>query len=702
MDTSKHVKPVHNTKNRYLQETDTNLHNDVYHKTLYFGNDTGFEEKEALMKKKTEGCGNKSNVTECREVFDADLEKNDNSVAIEEDNRGLWGNKCEFFLAIMGYTVGLGSVWRFPYLCSRNGGGAFLIPFFLFMITSGGPLYYLEVCLGQFSGKSAGLAFEFCPLLKGIGLLQLILSVTVTWYYMLTMAWILYFLYNSFFPVLPWSTCDNKWNTNSCIGISELWTGTSVNTNYSISSTDMDNNVSIAPSYNMSSEFYNNSGHFFNTTATVLKQQSSAYEFWEYRVIRRSDGLDNMGNVQLHLLICLFLSWGLTVAAVIKGVKSLGKVVYVTATAPYIFITIMLIKGLTLDGALDGIITFLKPDFSKLLTAQVWLDAAIQVYFSLGPSWGGLITMSSYNPFHQKSFWPSIMCVMSAAFTSFYNGLVVYTLLGYMAASTGSSVQEVASQSGPGLVFVVFPTALSQMPLPQLWCVLFFIILVTVAFDSLFGLFETVTSAIVDFFPRQLISKRTLVSVSVGLAYFVFGIPLTMNGSIYLFQLADWYFSTFGLLVGSLFECIGLCWIYGTDRFAKDIEIMTGRKVCVMLRVMWGVFIPISLIIVFIVVLAQYTTPKYGYNYSAGTIATGSFIGILPITAVFLAAIVTLLRSKGHFMQRLKTSLKPSKEWIPHDRKAAEEYMEKPYTYPESWWGYIALNLRGTKDNPIF
>lgn len=57
-------------------------------------------------------------------------------------------------------------------LYSRNGGGAFLIPFFFFLITSGGPLYYLEVCLGQFTGRGAGHAFEFCPLLKGLHSVQ--------------------------------------------------------------------------------------------------------------------------------------------------------------------------------------------------------------------------------------------------------------------------------------------------------------------------------------------------------------------------------------------------------------------------------------------------------------------------------------------------------------------------------------------------
>ena len=98
------------------------------------------------------------------------LDKNEKSYV--EDNkhvaeRGQWGGRFEFLLAIIGYTVGTGSIWRFPIICAKNGGGAFLIPFLFFLITCGGPLYYLEVCLGQFSGKSAVLAFELCPLFKG-------------------------------------------------------------------------------------------------------------------------------------------------------------------------------------------------------------------------------------------------------------------------------------------------------------------------------------------------------------------------------------------------------------------------------------------------------------------------------------------------------------------------------------------------------
>ncbi|KAL4232818.1 hypothetical protein ACF0H5_007504 [Mactra antiquata] len=609
-----------------------------------------------------------------------------------EEERGVWANKLEFFLAIMGYTVGIGSVWRFPIICSRNGGGAFLIPFFFFLITSGGPLYYLEVCLGQFSGKSAGLAFEFCPLLKGIGILQVLLSLIVLWYATHILSWVLYFLYSCFRAVLPWSSCNNHWNTPACKPISELWSQAATN------SSSINTTLYNTTSYNTTS---------MTTVATLLDKNrteysSSAYEFWEYKVIGRSSGLEEMGSMQIHLVICSLLAWVFCVSAVIKGVRTLGKVVYVTATAPYVFLTIMLIKGLTLDGAMDGLRTYLTPDFSKLLTVQVWLDAAIQVFYSLGPTWGGVITMSSYNRFHQKSFWSSTLCVVSAGFTAFYNGMVVFTLLGFMAKYSGRTVEEVAKQSGPGLAFIAFPTALSQMPVPHLWSVLFFLMLVAVVFDSLFGMFETVTSGIIDLFPEKLVSKRITVNIVTGVCFYLSGLPVTMNGGIYLFQLGDWYFSAFALLIGSLLECIALCWIYGTDRFARDIYIMTGRDVSTVLRIMWSIVIPIFIIITFIVMLTNYSAPDYGdgYKYSTTAISLGIFAGMIPVAAIFVSAGIVMAQQDGSLWERFKSSLTPSNIWIPNNKKVCETYFNKPYQYPDTLWRRINLNIFSKTQDP--
>ncbi|KAL4240258.1 hypothetical protein ACF0H5_001052 [Mactra antiquata] len=109
-----------------------------------------------------------------RATEDGDFNKVDDDDSDDEsqsEERAQWGNRIQFLLAIVGYTVGIGSIWRFPILCARNGGGAFLIPFFFFLITCGAPLYYMEVCLGQFSGRSSSTAFDFCPLLRGMHIL---------------------------------------------------------------------------------------------------------------------------------------------------------------------------------------------------------------------------------------------------------------------------------------------------------------------------------------------------------------------------------------------------------------------------------------------------------------------------------------------------------------------------------------------------
>ena len=118
------------------------------------------EELDLFNKKGSEDSSLKSRDTCSKEVDFEGRNKN-------KSKRGQWSGRFEFLLAIIGYTVGVGSIWRFPIICAKNGGGAFLIPFVFFLVTCGGPLYYLEVCLGQFSGKSAVLAFELCPLFKG-------------------------------------------------------------------------------------------------------------------------------------------------------------------------------------------------------------------------------------------------------------------------------------------------------------------------------------------------------------------------------------------------------------------------------------------------------------------------------------------------------------------------------------------------------
>ncbi|XP_062585245.1 sodium- and chloride-dependent glycine transporter 1-like, partial [Saccostrea cucullata] len=396
----------------------------------------------------------------------------------ESDNpspkdRPVWSRKIEYLLSLFGYSVGLGNIWRFPYLCMRNGGGAFLIPFFILLFTSGVPLYFLEVALGQFTGKSPVVVWSISPLFKGLGWLMMTISFLVAWYFNLVIAWVLYYFVHAFFPKIPWASCDNWWNTEQCI-VSHK---DRLNLNNSFTTT---NQSTTAWTINETESLFNTSYGSQNIT-----YNTAAYEFWHYNVLRRSDGIEYPGSVQWHLVLVLLASWVLTFACLIKGIHSVGKVVYVTVIFPYILLTILLIRGVTLDGAIDGILFYLSPDFTKLLRFQVWLEAGLQVFFSLGPAWGGVITMASYNKFNNKCMKDAWSATLADGLTCFYAGFVVFSVLGFMAKDVGMTMEEISTFStGPGLVFVAYPEVITKLPMPHLWGVLFFLMLITVGVDT--------------------------------------------------------------------------------------------------------------------------------------------------------------------------------------------------------------------------
>jgi len=86
------------------------------------------------------------------------------------EEREQWNNKFEFILSVIGFCVGLGNVWRFPYLCYKNGGGAFLIPYIVCALLGGVPMFFLEVGIGQFMSEGGISVWKMCPLFTVLGL----------------------------------------------------------------------------------------------------------------------------------------------------------------------------------------------------------------------------------------------------------------------------------------------------------------------------------------------------------------------------------------------------------------------------------------------------------------------------------------------------------------------------------------------------
>ena len=113
--------------------------------------------------------------------------------------------------------MGLGAVWRFPYLCYKNGGGAFLIPFLLFLFILGIPLMYMELSMGQFGSSGPIKSWVMVSVARGIGISTTIVNNYLSAYYIMIIGYSFYYLVLSVRSTLPWETCNPSWASPSKI-----------------------------------------------------------------------------------------------------------------------------------------------------------------------------------------------------------------------------------------------------------------------------------------------------------------------------------------------------------------------------------------------------------------------------------------------------------------------------------------------------
>ena len=230
-------------------------------------------------------------------------------------------------------------------------------------------------------------------------------SFLVIIYYNMIIAWTLYYMYAGFTSSLPWSHCGDG-SSQYC---------------YS-----KDQDLACLAGSNHTEIYYNGScvdradvckrfnADTLNSThcdagygasilpldlKSLLNRRTASEDYFSHQMLRLKDDStwENMGQFQPHLIITLVIAWFFVFISLIKGVKSSGKVVYFTALYPYAILIILFVRGVTLPGAVDGIQWYITPDWDRLLEIGPWGDAATQLFYSLGMSFGTLLTFASYN-----------------------------------------------------------------------------------------------------------------------------------------------------------------------------------------------------------------------------------------------------------------------------------------------------------------
>ncbi|KAJ3608834.1 hypothetical protein NHX12_023364 [Muraenolepis orangiensis] len=575
--------------------------------------------------------------------------------------RPKWANKAQYLLSCIGFAVGVGNVWRFPYLCQIHGGGAFLIPYLIALVFEGLPLLYLELAIGQrLRMGSIGVWNSISPFLGGVGISSMVVSFLVCLFYNSIVAWVLWYFLNSFGDPLPWGHCPLNHN----------------NTEYN---------------------------------QECVKSTPSNY-FWYRQTLNITPDIQTSGSLQWWLVLCLATAWCVVYICFIKGIESIGKVVYITVTLPYVVLTIFLIRALTLPGATDGLLHLFTPKWEILMSPQVWLDAATQIFFSLSVAFGGLIVFSSYNPPNNDCEKDAVVVGLVNSATSLYASISVFSILGFKANNNyvrcrqsnilaltnrfeigdqnitlDNYVQrledlnstwpyEVAqldlrpcdiqtfldeSASGTGLAFIVFTEAVIAMPGSQVWAVLFFVMLFSLGLSTMFGNLEGVLNPLLELNVVPKWMPRWLLTAIVCVVSFLISLIFTLGSGNYWLEIFNSYVGSVPFLIIAFFEVVGVVYVYGLKRFSEDIYTMTGRRPNIFWRSCWLVLSPLMLLVVFVAYVAvqmdkhpSYTAWDPGHvdfpqtnmrPYPDWVFAIIVLLSVLPVAPIPLVALYRLI-----------------------------------------------------------
>ncbi|CAL8265150.1 unnamed protein product [Gadus morhua 'NCC'] len=587
----------------------------------------------------------------------------------EGQDRPAWDSKLQYVLAQVGFSVGLGNVWRFPYLCHQNGGGAFMVLYVILLVVIGVPLFFMELAAGQCIRQgSIGVWKHISPKLAGIGYSSCLVCFYVALYYNVIIAWSLFYMGNSFQYPLPWEQCPIDTATN-------------------------------------------------NTVKECEGSSPTSY-FWFRKALDITNSIEESAGFNPIMTGCLLAAWAIVALGMIKGIKSSARVMYFSSIFPYVVLIIFLVRGLMLDGAMEGIAYMFYPKVETWGEVQVWRQAATQVFFALGLGYGSVIAYSSYNPVNNNCHRDALMVSGINFMTSVLASLVVFVVLGFRAknitlrcvadnlgllgeeashwseqpwwpqfnVSDPSSVSigeyqewfsHYGSLAGPnitdcdldkemnkgvegtGLAFIAFTEAMALFPASPFWSTLFFLMLLNLGLSTMFGTMQGILTPLMDNF-SLLGRHRTVLTVSSCALGFLIGLLFTQRSGNYFVTMFDDYSATLPLIIVVVFETYSVSWVYGADRFLDDIEVMLKWRPPVVYKYLWKYVCLLAMVGLLVASILRmfFKWPTYtawnentasedSLKYPGWALAMITVLIIIPTLPVPIGYVYSTLRSRG-------------------------------------------------------
>lgn len=415
-------------------------------------------------------------------------------------------------------------------------------------------------------------------------------------------------------------------------------------------------------------------------------------------VLKERDNInDGIGTPDGYLVIGLFVTWLLVFLCVFRGVRSTGKASYFLAIFPYVVLIILLIRACTLEGAVDGILFFLTPKWEKLMDAQVWYAAVTQVFFSLSVCFGSIISYSSFNRFNNNVHKDVVVVAYLDTATSLVSGFTIFGVLGNLAHNLGTKDIASVVKGGPGLAFISYPEAISKFSwVPQLFSVLFFLMLFVLAIGSIVGMTTCCCRAIRDYFPKV---KQWHGCLLITVVSFALGLMYVTPGGQFMLNLIDQYAGAMMVLVVGILELYILGWVYGVQRICKDTGMMISNKPGWYWRSCWGVITPVLMTAILIYSYATYKPLTYkDQEYPTWAEAIGWTAFAFGVAQIPIWLIVAMMQYPGKTLKdRFIGAFQPKSDWGPWDAETRELYKSDVQmdaaTRQKGAWNFIKHNL---------
>ncbi len=490
--------------------------------------------------------------------------------------RERWTGRAPFIFAAIGSAIGLGNVWRFPYLTYEYGGGAFLIPWIIGLIVMGIPWMMMEFGMGRYFQRSAPGVFEgIGKKWEWLGWWPVFVAFLIVTYYTVIIAWSLH---------------------------------------YAISS------VTVA--WGMGEAGAAGAGAYF-------------FE----QVLRLSSGPGELVGLVWPILGLLALIWVILFFIMFRGARVIGTVSIWMVCAFWVILVALVVRGLTLPGAVDGLNYYLTTSFAALGDVDVWFAALSQIAFTLSLGMAGMFAYGSFIAKKADVTNSALITSFSNCATSFFAGFAVFSIVGFIMQALNISVTDV-SASGLGLAFITYPAAISMLPgANAIIGVIFFLCLFFLGTTSAYFLaYGGVISPIMDKFGLNRV-KATLIVCVIAL---LIGILYTTSGGLYWLDIVDRAAGFYGLIITGALACIVVGWVFGTRKLREHLNETSDIRIGAWWDWLIKIIVPAGLL--FVVIIGGFMkdiTPEGYEGYFNWSWPIWTILGVTLILSFVLQAVKT-------------------------------------------------------------